>query len=328
MNLLALFPTILINHKIQNIFWSIQVKKKKKIFQNLNNFLPETAASNSYESNYHQNKLNQISNPIDNIEPPLQNDDDSGEQHKNYIIPILVAIIAVVTGCLFILFSRFYLTKEPTNIKTSLETTMLLKILKTEFPSQKSGFYTNIISCYQNSILNGKDPSIIMLVASRKDKNNLGCVARKLLKTLNEAIIGQQGVNYKYLIIDTKKLVGKQHDDAKLVLDEDLTKIFTNLNAKIALVEDIQNIPAQSMLIFHTFGDDETTTKYKGIITLLTFEIDEDISETKDRYAELSDFVERKLSEKWSKDIKYDQLKPLYARIANNIVLINNQETC
>jgi hypothetical protein len=45
-------------------------------------------------------------------------------------------------------------------------------------------------------------------------------------------------------------------------------------------------------------------------------------------YSLLSSLVEEKLTSEWSNEIHYDQLKPLLARIANNIVLVDREIGC
>jgi hypothetical protein len=213
--------------------------------------------------------------------------------------------------------------------KLSPEPYILHDTLKHEFPNQTNEFFKSIISSYDYSIRKRVAPSIIMLVSDKLTSENTKCVARKLLKIL----INKK--SDKNCIIDTKKLSDMEHEAAKEVLDGDLINIFTNLSEKFALVEDIQLIPAKSMLLFHSYGDDDSTAKYKGIITLLTFEIDEDISEDREKfshlasdYAVLSKFVENKLGERLSKNMHADQLYPLYTRISNNIILVNNEDCC
>ena len=40
-----------------------------------------------------------------------------------------------------------------------------LELLKTKYPNQNNEFWTNIIICYQHSIKNKKDPSIILIAS-------------------------------------------------------------------------------------------------------------------------------------------------------------------
>lgn len=70
------------------------------------------------------------------------------------------------------------------NKKNEKKTHELYKALKDSFKQQHTNFYSNIISCYENSILNNKDPAIIMLISDKKSKKNLRCITEKLLNFL------------------------------------------------------------------------------------------------------------------------------------------------
>ena len=209
----------------------------------------------------------------------------------------------------------------------------LTRRLQTAFPNQTKGFYSNIISCYKHSVEKNQDPSIIILVSDKQTTKNVNCVARNLLQLLIKS--HDEKIDHNKVIIKSSKYKNKDSELVKKELDEDLINIFTNLNGKIALIEDINNIPAQSMILFYTYGDDVSTAKYKGIMILFTYELDEVISNNKDKYnlfssdyAKLSSFVEKSINDKWSVFIDYDQLKPLYTRIANNVVLVNHEQSC
>ena len=101
------------------------------------------------------------------------------------------------------------------------------------------------------------------------------------------------------------------------------------------LIENIHNLPAESMILFYTYRDDATNAKYLGIIILFPYELEIVLSNNKEKhdelnseYSKLSSFIETSLYDKWSKDIDYDQLKPLFTRIANNYVLVNPEQSC
>ena len=197
-------------------------------------------------------------------------------------------------------------------------------LLKKNFPNQISDFFSNIISCYEHSVIKGRDPSIIILASN--NKTNTNCVARKLLKILTE-----DDLNKENLIIDSISLSSMSDDEAKEELDKSLVNIFENLNSKIALIENIEDLPAKSMILFHSYGDDESNAKFKGIMILFTFHFEVENSgyyfqNIKEK--DMRNLIEQKLTEKLSISIHSDQLYPLYARIANNAVLINQEDNC
>jgi hypothetical protein len=195
-------------------------------------------------------------------------------------------------------------------------------LLKKNFPNQKGYFFNNIISCYEHSVIKGRDPSIIILASN--NKTNTNCVARKLLKILTE-----DDLNKENLIIDSISLSSMSDDEAKEELDKSLVNIFENLNSKIALIENIEDLPAKSMILFHSYGDDESNAKFKGIMILFTFHFEvENSGYYFQNIKEMLNLIEQKLTEKLSISIHFDQLYPLYARIANNAVLINQEDNC
>jgi hypothetical protein len=68
---------------------------------------------------------------------------------------------------------------------------------------------------------------------------------------------------------------------------------------------------------------------------LLTFELKEIINDNQEKFKKfanspsiLTSYVENDLNNRWQDSIAYDQLKPLYTRIANNIILIKDEKLC
>ena len=253
------------------------------------------------------------------------------ESDSNHCFKYLFIFISpVVLLISYFLFHKVY-PQEKSKIEFKpLESKIFYKNLTHDFKNQQLSFHTNIISCYEQSILSKKDPSIIMLVSDKNSKQNLDCVAKKVLKVLNEAIHGTS--EYKNLVISTRSL-DKDSDKAKFQLDSKLTNLFSHLNKRVALVEDISNIPPKSMMLFYAYGDEYSNSRYNGIVVLLTYTLDIGLSKDKFRllandYSLLSSLVEDKLTAEWSNEIHYDQLRPLFSRITNNIVLVDKENNC
>jgi hypothetical protein len=146
------------------------------------------------------------------------------------------------------------------------------------------------------------------------------------LKTLTE-----NDLNNENLIINSISLSRMSDDEAKEKLDKSLVNIFENLNSKIALIENIEHLPARSMILFHSYGDDESNAKFKGIMILFTFHFEFENLEYEIQNIEEKDMrnlIEEKLTEKLSISIHSDQLYPLFSRIANNAVLIYQEDNC
>ncbi len=159
--------------------------------------------------------------------------------------------------------------------------------LQMMFPNQTKGFYSHVISSYVHSITGNKDPSIIMLVSDKKNSKTVNCVAKKLLSLLTNDYDSE--FDYKLAILNSDKYKNKDSQLVKEELDGYLVNIFSKLNGKIALIENIQNIPAKSMILFYTYGDDMTTAKYRGIMVLFTYELNEEtFSNNIEKYEELT----------------------------------------
>ncbi len=55
----------------------------------------------------------------------------------------------------------------------------------------------------------------------------------------------------------------KNADKIKLYIDTKLNSLFKN-GQRIALVKNVDSIPATSMLLFYTYGDDLMSAKFPG----------------------------------------------------------------
>lgn len=204
--------------------------------------------------------------------------------------------------------------------------------LKTRFPSQTKNFYATIHSCYEHSILKDRDSSIIMLVGDKLTSKNVKCVAKDLLKFINSK--HNTTTDYNLLTIDANSYLSKNSDVVKQNIDEKLRNIFSN-SGKVALINDIQVIPAKSMLLFYTYGDEADYALYKGILIIYTYELSEVISNDKEKYDELknsykklTNYVEKDLKKLWKSDMEYDQMSALFTRVTNSVVLVENEPTC
>ena len=242
---------------------------------------------------------------------------------KNIFLILIGFIIGFIVGVLFKEKLISFIIKSEPKVGISRHQTDFKKQLKLEFPNQKHYFYSNIISSYEHSILNGQDPSIIVLASNSENSKNTNCVARKLSKML---IRGDS--NLEDSVINSTKLSCLNDEEAKEELDKRLVDIFQNLNEKIALIEDIQDLPDKSMILFHSYGDDKSNAKFKGIIIIFTFNFKGEIENREMSDKDMTLFIEQKLNDKLNQSFHYDQLNALFTRIANNLVLIQIENNC
>lgn len=211
--------------------------------------------------------------------------------------------------------------------------------LKTKYPNQTNLFWANIESCYRHSILKSKDPSIILIVSDETTRE-LGNILAYDILSLVHSSVATNTHHLDDLVIspqsdyDLTSLISEdKYDEVKLLIDTKLNRVFMN-KKKIALVKDIQEIPATSMLLFYTYGDDLLSAKYPGVVILMTLKLEGALENENNRdfrdalmksQSKLTSYVEDYLFNLWSKQVGDDQLRPLFTRIANNVVLVNKE---
>ena len=214
-----------------------------------------------------------------------------------------------------------------------------LNSLKNKYPNQTTNFWSNIESSFGHSILESGGPSIILVVNDKSTSN----LATKITYDLFESFFGilkisSSKIGKDDLIINPMQdnelfnLINKQeYDDAKKYVDTKLDKIFVS-GYKFALVQHIERLPATTMLLFYTYGDDLPNAKFPGIVILMSLELSDMAIETSKREqilksgAKLSELVENHLFDLYSSKIHEDQLRPLFTRIANNVIFINTED--
>lgn len=214
----------------------------------------------------------------------------------------------------------------------------LIASMKSKYPNQTNLFWANIQSTFRHSILKSKDPSIVLIVSDETTKALGNDLAHGILNSIKASIDDNHQKNLNNLIIDPMEdedlvdLITMEKDDKiKLHIDNKLNRIFSS-GQRIALVKSISVVPATSMLLFYTYGDDLLSAKYPGVIILMTLNLNEIIEKKSEKremlmksQSKLTGFIESYLFKIWSKQVGEDQLRPLFTRIANNVVLVNNE---
>lgn len=122
-----------------------------------------------------------------------------------------------------------------------------------------------------------------------------------------------------------RSIESREVDRAKLEVDTRLDRIF-RADEKLALVRNIQKMPAQAMILFYTYGDYENA-KFPGVLIFMSLSLEHELSNDErarfnDRIASLTEFVEDYLFNLWKSEIAADQLRPLFTRIANNLCFV------
>ena len=119
----------------------------------------------------------------------------------------------------------------------------------------------------------------------------------------------------------------KDTDKSKLHVDRQLEGLFGS-NEKLALVKNIERMPAHAMMLFYSYGDYENA-RYDGVLIFMRLNLELTLEdEQRQRFdsslAALTEFAENYMFKIWSKFIAADQLRPLFTRIANNLCFVRN----
>lgn len=198
--------------------------------------------------------------------------------------------------------------------------------------NQTDLFWANIESSFKHSVVQSKDPSVVLFVNDRETKSLTQRLIVDIVKGLQYRVLKRKSP-LTNLIIDPisdsslKNLIdSNEMDKTKLYVDTKLDELFKS-EEKLALIKNIELMPASTMILFYTYGDYENA-KYPGVLIFMNLNLDETISSDQrqmfqENLSTLSEFVEGHLFELWSQEIGADQLRPLFTRIANNLVFVN-----
>jgi hypothetical protein len=214
---------------------------------------------------------------------------------------------------------------------------LYLRELKAKYPSQTSLFWANIEASCRHSLIKQRDPSIVLIVNDR-DTQDLAStltndIMRMLLKVMGHA---SETADVQRLTLDVRAdsdladmMRGGSHDKLKLHIDTRLVDLFRS-GHRVALVNNIEQLPARAMLLFYTYGDDLQTAKFPGVLILMNLNIEGSLDAAlRARFVKnnkvLTKYTEDYLFRLLSASIDDDQLKPLFTRIANNVILVNHE---
>ncbi|CAF0829126.1 unnamed protein product [Brachionus calyciflorus] len=238
--------------------------------------------------------------------------------------------IVIIIGIAFSILQTNSSSKK--TLKKNVIKFDLIDQLREKYPNQTHSFWTNIESSFKHSVLESKDPSIVLIVYEPETQNVYKKIIMDILGHLNK--IEKFSYDLAKIIIDPEnderlnKLIKESKiDETKYYIDSKLDKNFKS-GKKLALVENIQILPAHPMLLFYTYGDDLNSAKYPGVLIFMSLKLEENLnSDLRSNYLKssrkLTKFAEDYMFNLWSKYIKEDQLRPLFTRIANNVVLLN-----
>ena len=209
--------------------------------------------------------------------------------------------------------------------------------LKDKYPNQTANFWNNIESSFCYSIIDSGSPSILLLVNDKSTSNVANRIKSDMLEFFSLVLSYVPEIRTNELVIDPLSgelaflLKNEKFDAAKKYVDTRLEVIFGS-GKRVALVQNIERLPFSTMVLFYTYGDDIINAKYPGTIIIFTLELSSEFNlkslERKkilQSCSQLTVLVENYLTDLYSANVHEDQLKPLFTRIANNIIFINEE---
>ncbi|GFS93606.1 hypothetical protein NPIL_702251 [Nephila pilipes] len=212
-----------------------------------------------------------------------------------------------------LIFYNFSGTFFPTNVnpkKNQFNATDVVLNLKSEFPEQPSVSFRIIYSALNRVSQSKPDaPAIIVLLAANGSETECNKFAHRLVTLLYSLDTVQiSGEDYRQQNVNAAK---KEIDDSLQVLKKD------RLGA--VLVEDLDRIPGEAALIFHTYWDHENAP-YKRAVFVMTVAHGKAIDENAEPKV-WDKAVQDHLYSAWG-DIGIDQISPLLSRLTVSVVAI------
>ncbi len=292
--------------------------------------------NNTPVNNEQTNPFLPLASPRRSLHQPNQ---EQLKQKKTQTLIKKENILSVLIIVMSVLYSFSYFKKMTSNETINFDSNILeitpdqgqttfdekVKLLKLKYPNLTTKFWANIESTYRHSIVKSRDPSIVLIANEKSDSRLAYNISFDILNLIKTSIDNEKS-NIKNLIINSSDLNSLNDPKrVKIEIDDKLNNLFSN-GQKVVLIRNIEFIPAEVMLLFMSYGDDFANAKYTGIIILMTLEVDK--LEVNDRDAflkssrQMTQHIESYLFDLWSKFIGEDQLKPIFTRIANNVIFV------
>lgn len=236
---------------------------------------------------------------------------------------IIISIVAVGVILIF---------EDPKSISTS--STRLTRFgnqmekLKVQFRNQNARLWKVVGGAAYNHI---KDPStiehpiVLLLTGTMESSTTLSCLATRLAAMFDD-IFQSAGLP---VVIKGNTYLGKDSDKAKMDIDDKLKSAFDS-GSRSAIVHNIDNLPPCSILLFHSYCENENAP-YKDIAIIQTVQLPIDDVDLHDlRPKELDTQVRIHLKMIWDQcpsEMPIDKQDAILSRIANNVVMVKAEET-
>lgn len=276
------------------------------------------------DKNHEEKKVEEVNDKKINDHKNLGEEKNKSEKKNIKIILSVIILIVCITWSIYGKYSIKNSTKDKA-FKINFDE------LKLNYANQNDHFWINIESCFKHSVIKSKDPSIILIIYDEETTNTYLRLTQEILSYLRKFNDSYSHVNVSKSSDEKFKdfIEKNMPDESKLYIDSTLSEHFKS-GGKLAFVEDIHQFPAHSMVLFYAYGDEEKYAKFSGVLIFMSFKLNEVLdSKSREEFSDspkkLREFAENRMFNLWSKWIGEDQLRPLFTRIANNVILINNE---
>lgn len=240
------------------------------------------------------------------------------EEKTNLAVILMIACILIgLLLCLFISSNKnIDSVFEDSNDLTFKTFVQNIDELKEDFPSQTRRTW-KILQSTAKHVLNRPEPiypSIVLMSSEMGNSDLTSCLANKI----SEKFKASTGDRTSVFTTDIKSYSHLDSAEQKIRLDEAFLQAFQRGRSKSILVENLQLLSGEAALLLYKYCDNDNAP-YKDVLILLTI-----YGPTGD--ANMSGNIEEYLGSIWRKSIDPDKVEALMSRVANNIVVVN-QET-
>ncbi|XP_072015049.1 torsin-1A-interacting protein 2-like [Amphiura filiformis] len=209
--------------------------------------------------------------------------------------------------------------------KSRLESEM--EKLKVQFPSQTFRFW-NVLGgasfSHVQQPVHVERPIVVLLAGTTESAETMRCLAKKVAVMFDTMFQSSKDP----ISISGRNYIDKDSDQVKLKIDTKLKAGF-NSGGKTAVIHYVDNLPPCSVILFHSYCENENAP-YKDVAIILTLQLgveDVDLDELKPR--EFDALASKHLKDRWKEcveELTPDKQDALLSRVANNIARVKAED--
>ncbi|KAH9507582.1 hypothetical protein Btru_051516 [Bulinus truncatus] len=233
-----------------------------------------------------------------------------------YVLPFFV-IFAIFAFIIYLLI-RPNSSKSNTNLTPFSKYVSDIDILTLKLPNQKKRLWSTVKASVLH-ILNESHsdyPSVILMASPSETFHIALCVAKQITEKFESA----NGKSPKSTVVDIDWLKHLNAVEQKKQLDENLRAVFQT--SKSVVINNLQMLSPEAALLLHAYCDNDNAP-HKDIMIVLMYYTDAAIHKLD---PDRPNNVEYYLEEQWSKELHVDKVSALMSRVANNIVVVNEED--